>query len=392
MTVYDVSFLYSWNSSNLISRVQGDALLYQFRPRDLQATDISVPHKSLYTDRPCIRILNVGKALVRDAGDLTPTPSKDADTKRSFFQSSSDGSSATLPPRANSLGEVKRKTSTTPSLRSFASSHSLSIGSRTPPVPPIDSSLKQPTTSPYPPQISPRGGQLTPLTGPWLSPVTSNTSCGSSQSTQSGTSTYSTAREEEAKDGLSPLLGHSILPDQRTGNLDASRGREETTPKAKRTYHRKPSTISRQSDETIPTISLHATQSASSPTSSTHETLQELAFVFEDAPIQQAWFGLFKSLARPEIVSDFGGFTGRSDMVDPFEGLANKRRLHRILEVTVHDIKDFKLNPRNDLAGPRKRGIMRSISSGIGQTIKGLAEDDREDVGSDQGDSFFLEM
>jgi hypothetical protein len=188
-------------------------------------------------------------------------------------------------------------------------------------------------------------------------------------------------------------MGYSNLPDQRTGNVDGSRVRaEDTTPKAKRTYHRKPSTISRQSDETIPTISLHAAQSNSSPTSSTFDTLQELAFVFEDAPIQQAWFGLLKSLARPEIVSDFGGFTGRMDSVDPFEGLANRRRLHRILEVTVHDIKDFKLNTRNDLAGPRKRGIMRSISSGIGQTIKGLAEDDREDLGSDQGDSFFLEM
>lgn len=331
--------------------------------------------------------------MIPDPEDLTPTPSKQPETKRSFFQGSSDGSSGVLPPRANSLGEVKRKTSSTPSLRSFASSHSLSIGSRAPPVPPIDESYKQLTTSPYPPQISPRGAELTPLTGPWLSPVSSHTSYTSSQSTQSGTSTYSTAREEEAKDGLSPLMGYSGLPEPKTGKHDPHRTQpEDTTPKATRTYHRKPRTVSRQSDETIPTISLHAVQATSSPTSSTYESLQELALVFEDAPIQQAWYGLLKSLARPEIISDFGGFTGRTDMADPFESVANRRRLHRLLEVTIHDIKDFKLTPRNDLAGPRKRGIMRSISSGIGQTIKGLAEDDREDLASDQGDSFFFEM
>lgn len=368
-------------------------MLYRFRPGNLHSTDISVPHKSLYANRPCIRIANVGKAMMRDVGDITPTPSTEHDVKRSFFQSSPAESNSTLSGRTNSLGEAKRKTSTTPSLRSFASSHSLSIGSRVPPVPPIDSSLKTPTTSPFPPQLSPQSGQLTPLTGPWLSPVTSNTSCASS--THSSTSAYSTAREEEAKDALSPLMKYSPLPEQtvriQDGPLDSLA--ETTTPKAKRTYHRKPSNVSRRSDETIPTISLHEAQSGSSPTStSTYDSITEVAFGFEDIHIQQAWFGLLKALAKPEIVGDLRKFTRSGDVLDPLSGESNRRRIHRILEVTVHDIKDLKIIPKKDPVGPRKRGIMRSISSGIGQTIKSLAEDDREEQGQDVADSFLLEM
>lgn len=366
-------------------------MIYQFRPCNLHSTDISVPHKSLYSDRLCIRIANIGKAMMRDVGETTPTPTADTDAKRLFFQSSPDGSSSLLPGRANSLGEPKRKTSTTPSLRSFASSHSLSLGSRPPPVPPIDSSLKTASTSPYPPQLSPQSGQLTPLTGPWLSPVTSNTSTTSSPSTHSSTSAYSTAREEEAKDGLSPLVQYSPLSEHPPGSRDDALA-GTTTPKAKRTYHRKPSNTSYRSDETIPTISLHGVQPSSSPRStSTFDSISELAFGFEDAHLQQAWFGLLKALSRPEIVSDFRGFTGRGETLDPLSG-GKRRRIHRTLEVTVHDIKDLKILAKKDLAGTRKRGIMRSISSGIGQTIKSLAEDDREEQGQDVGDSYFLEM
>lgn len=365
-------------------------MIYQFRPCNLHSTDISVPHKSVYSDRLCIRIANIGKAMMRDAGETTPTPTTDADARRLFSEASADSLTNSLAPRANSLGEPKRKSSVTDSLRSFASSHSLSLNARPPPVPPIDSSLKI-ATSPYPPQLSPQSGQLTPLTGPWLSPVTSNTSTTSSPSTHSSTSAYSTAREEEAKDGLSPLVQYSPLGEQPLGNQsDDLTG--TTTPKAKRTYHRKPSNTSYRSDETIPTISLHGVQPSSSPRSTgTFDSITELAFGFEDAHLQQAWFGLLKALSRPEIVGDFRGFTGRRGTLDPASG-GKRRRVHRTLEVTVHDIKDLKILPKRDLAGTRKRGIMRSISSGIGQTIKSLAEDDREEPVQDLGGSYFLEM
>jgi hypothetical protein len=120
--------------------------------------------------------------------------------------------------------------------------------------------------------------------------------------------------------------------------------------------------------------------------------LTELALVFEDGHVQQAWLGLLKSLAKPEIVGVFDHYNNTQKSIDPHANLFDTRRLHRILEVTVHDIRDLKIFVRNDMPEPRNRkGIMRSISSGIGQTIKSLAEDDRVEAG-DQTDSFFLEM
>lgn len=124
----------------------------------------------------------------------------------------------------------------------------------------------------------------------------------------------------------------------------------------------------------------------------TSNSLTELALVFEDIHIQQAWLGLLKSLAKPELIGVFDHYADTHKTDDPHVNLFNTRRLHRILEITVHDIRDLKFFVRNDVPEPRNRkGIMRSISSGIGQTIKSLAEDDRVEAG-DQTDSFFLEM
>ncbi|KAJ9127781.1 hypothetical protein QFC24_000064 [Naganishia onofrii] len=387
-------------NDSVVSVYDGDDIIFSFRPTGLQATDISVPHKSLYTEQPCIRIANISKAAIIDGFEITPTPSPDLggptpDEKRSFFKGTSSTSTSSIGSRANSVGEIKRKTSTTPSLRSFASSHSLSINSRPPSITTSNNTLKTPATSSFPPQISPKDNDLTPLTGPWLSPVSSTTSAVSNTSRRSSTSTYSTAHEDEGKDELSPLKTGSPVPTSSTLTSDPAQpdSVEHSTPRANRISHRKPKPRLYASDESIPRISFHAAQSTpfKSPATKSN-SLTELALVFEDGHVQQAWLGLLKSLAKPEIVGVFDHYNNTQKSIDPHANLFDTRRLHRILEVTVHDIRDLKIFVRNDMPEPRNRkGIMRSISSGIGQTIKSLAEDDRVEAG-DQTDSFFLEM
>ncbi|KAJ9104771.1 hypothetical protein QFC19_003912 [Naganishia cerealis] len=390
---------------SVVSVYDGDVIIYSFRPTGLQASDISVPHKSLYTDQPCIRISNIDKAAVLDESDITPTPPPDhgrsmLDEKRSFFKGASDTSISSLASRANSMGEVRRKTSTTPSLRSFASSHSLSVGQRPPSITTTGEALKTPATSSFPPQISPKDNELAPLTGPWLSPVSSTTSVISNASRRSSSSTYSTAHEDEGKDGLSPLkMGPPLptpsvsAPSVPTPDPPRAESVDHTTPRANRISNRKLKPRAYASDESIPRISFHAAQPArSTTTTNPSNSVTDLALVFEDGHIQQAWLGLLKSLAKPELVGVFDGYTDTHVTEDPHVNLLTTRRLHRTLEVTVHDIKDLKFVARHEVPEPRnRRGIMRSISSGIGQTIKSLAEDDRVDA-EEQKDSFFLEI
>lgn len=131
------------------------------------------------------------------------------------------------------------------------------------------------------------------------------------------------------------------------------------------------------------------------------ETPDNLILTFASKTETYQWFAMLRSFSQPEYITLIAGNDVATNQIRAesrpsptlysafsVNGSGSKAewaRIWRSLEIKIQDVKDLNLSgpgtssesvlPVTRPVGP-KRGMLRSLSSGFGQTLKGLMEDD----------------
>jgi hypothetical protein len=408
---------------SLASQAQSGRLVAEFNPSKLYSTDISLPHHSLFPTKgnTVIRFSNLSSAS-RSPGELGENATADRSESTGLGQGewrtpgSRQGSFNGVPKQNDRRSKGTSELSTqsdrgvndsTQHIRKQSGSSGIDL--------PHSETIRDLAQSRRLEQQGSLGRRAShdPISSDFPSLHGYPSDSVRTTRSQASSSSLRTAATEEsdetwlsATDGLSPPLISPTAPEFQWTKIDMEDANGNGIDQKDDQYDRDSMTPKAHKVLSFPNpmdVSNGAVaQNKPSP-------IDGLILSFVDVAETSQWFALLRSFTRHDLITIISGpltddsrSTPSPSLYSAFSinGTGNKAewaRVWRSLEIDIQDVKDLKipgsLSSLNN-GGPQKaaarRGMLRSISTGFGQTLKGLM--DEEDIRQKREDSLFWQM